>query len=161
MSAPTKKLGKLSIGSTRSQPHEDMEPRDPQNHPSESSSDDESSADEAGASGSPSSTRSLIVEGESTITYDLRKLTSDVRTQAIAGLKGSFDVERCREKRGGYQFQLVDRGKIHIGEDVATCSCSDFDDEPNMACRHVFVSQPYTNEKNLIQGLDEYMLINT
>lgn len=151
MSAPTKKLGKLSIGSNRSQHREAMEPRDPQNHSSDSSSDDESSADEAGASGSPSS-RSLIVEGESSITYDLRKLSSDVRTQAIAGLKGSFDVERCREKRGGYQFNLVDHGKVYVGEDVTTCNCADFDDEPNMACRHIFVSYPLYPRRESVES---------
>lgn len=140
MSAPTKKLGKLSIGASRSQTREAMEPRDPQQEYSSDSSEDDSSSDEAGASGSPSSTRSLIVQGGSTITYDLRKLSSDVRAQAIAGLKGTFDVEKCREKRGGYDFQLVDRGKVHIAEDAATCTCSDFEDDENMACRHIFVS---------------------
>lgn len=119
-----------------------MEPRDPQqDYTSDSSSDEESSADEAVVAGSSSSTRSQIVEGGSTITYDLRKLSPDVKNQAIAGLKGSFDVEWCREKHGGYSFQLVDRGRVHIGENAATCTCSDSEDEPNMACRHIIVSR--------------------
>ena len=149
MSAPTKRLGKLSIGAdmptTRSHSREGMEPRDPRKTClSDSSSDEESSADEAvvgPASGSPSSIRSLIVEGQSTITYDLRKLSSDTWPRAVAGLKGSFDVERCRERRDGYDFQLADRGRVHIAADGATCTCSDFQDDSGTACRHIFVSQ--------------------
>jgi hypothetical protein len=147
MSAPTKRLGKLSIGAdtstSRSHPREGMEPRDPkQGYPSDSSSDEESSSDEAvlgPVTGSPSSIRSLV-EGQSTITYDLRKLSSDTRPKAVAGLKGSFDVERCRERRDGYDFQLADRGRVHINSDGASCTCSDFQDEPGVACRHIFVS---------------------
>ncbi|KAK2768730.1 hypothetical protein FQN54_000586 [Arachnomyces sp. PD_36] len=138
MSAPTKKLGKLSIGASRSQNREGMEPRDPQQEYTSDSSDEDSSSDEGAGSGSPSSMRSVIVQGSSTISYDLRKLSSDVRAQAIAGLKGSFDVEKCREKRGGYAFQLVDRGKVHIAEDSASCTCSDYEEDDNMACRHIF-----------------------
>jgi hypothetical protein len=144
MSAPTRALGKLSIGrkmapTTRSQgrrqgeadPYQERPQSDDHNTDEE---DDSSSSDES-ASPAPES----LVHGKSTIAYDLRRLSEASRARAITGLTGDFGVEECRSNRAGFDFQVADHGRVHVGQGPLTCSCRDFE-RSREACRHIFVS---------------------
>ncbi|KAK2868090.1 hypothetical protein FQN49_003176 [Arthroderma sp. PD_2] len=142
MSAPTKELGNLSLGSDMSAtragsqgqgqkpPYDTEESSDSESEEEESSSSDEES-------GSPSSA-AVTVRGRSSITYDLRILSQSARAKARHGLSGEFSVDKCRPiYGGGYDFHVVDHGRVYVGEGPMTCSCPGFRDS-RVACRHVF-----------------------
>ena len=140
MSAPTTQLGKLSIGenmpaTTRSQAHARHEAVPYQAEDSSDSDPEEEEEGEEPDSPSPS----FHVRGRSSISYDLRQLSQDLRNRAVVGLKGQFVVSKCRSSHGGFDFQIEDHGRVHLGEGPLTCSCREFESSAE-ACRHIFVS---------------------
>ncbi|KAF3481772.1 uncharacterized protein GIQ15_04531 [Arthroderma uncinatum] len=117
MSAPTKELGNLSLGSDMSAPHAGSQrqgqkpPYDTEESSDSESEEESSSSDEE--SGSPSSA-AVTVRGRSSITYDLRMLSQSARAKARHGLSGEFSVEKCRPiYGGGYDFHVVDHGRVY------------------------------------------------
>ncbi|KAJ5092061.1 hypothetical protein NUU61_006931 [Penicillium alfredii] len=93
-------------------------------------SDDEDSDDE--------STNASTIRTRSGITYDLTHLDSESEAKALVGLTGQFDVVNCRAVRSGYDFQLLDRPRVHVGRDSLSCTCSTFQSRPGEACQHIF-----------------------
>lgn len=143
MSAPTRELGKLSIGSmsTQAQRQGGSVPYEAEAH-SNSESEEESSSDEE-ASAPPSD--GAAVRGTTGIPYNLSRLSQAARTRAIHGLKGEFAVDRCRAIRGGFDFDVTDHGRVRLIGGSLACSCQDFGREEG-ACRHIFVSFCYIRE---------------
>lgn len=107
---------------------------------SESSDDDDDDDDEN--DDDEDSTRTSTVCARSGITYDLRHLDTESEARALVGLTGQFEVVNCRTSDSGYDFQLLDRPRVHIGSDSLTCTCSTFQARPEVACHHVFVCVP-------------------
>ncbi|KAK2793090.1 hypothetical protein FQN52_002238 [Onygenales sp. PD_12] len=141
MSAPTKQLGKLSIGgsmpTTRGQVQGEPAATRPEDDLEDSSSDDEvsnSEEEDAGGSSPPP-----LVDGNSGITYNIGPLPRELRSRAIAGLTGlKFRVDVCRTTRSGLEFQVADHGKVFLGQQgPMTCNCLDFRQSRD-ACRHIF-----------------------
>lgn len=133
MSTPTRQFDRLSIGnmSTALAVAPD---------PSDSDGSESSSGEESGDVASESTSASVLAP--SGITYDLSQLDSESEARAIVGLTGRFDVVNCRSTSAGYDFQLLDRPQVHIGPDASTCSCLVFQNRPDGACQHIFVSMP-------------------
>lgn len=160
MSPPTRRFHRLSIGQDmpesrssrtaraagRPGPPGDEDESDP-DEGNESSSDEGSSEeeDEEGDSDDEESsynesTSTSTVRARSGITYDLRHLDTESEARALVGLTGQFDVVSCRASQSGYDFQLLDRPRVHIGPDSPTCTCSTFQGRTDVACHHIFVS---------------------
>lgn len=83
---------------------------------------------------------SMILAAKSKILYDIESLELESRARALAGLTGRFDVVYCRESSSSYEFQLIERPRIQIWNGGADCTCSEYRNRPDMACRHIFVS---------------------
>lgn len=140
MSAPTRQLGKLSIGENMPATTRSQAPRQGESVPyqaEDSSESDPEEEEESDEPGSPSS--SFHVRGRSSIIYDIRQLSQVSKDRAVAGLKGQFAVNKCRPNYGGFDFQIADHGRVHLGEGPLTCSCREFESSAE-ACRHIFVS---------------------
>lgn len=160
MSPPTKQFHRLSIGQDmqearaqssrtartgRRDPSDDDESREEEDDTSaesEGDSDDASGEDEEDSSDDDESTSSSTVLARSGITYDLSKLDTDSEAKALVGLTGKFDVLNCQASGSGYDFQLLDRPRVHISDETSTCTCSTFQAQPGTACQHIFVSGP-------------------
>ncbi|KAJ5752519.1 hypothetical protein N7520_009436 [Penicillium odoratum] len=132
MSTPTRQFHKLSIGNmpeTRSQSIRTV-PTD------QSEREDEGSE----ASGEESSGGESIDEitAPSGITYDMSNLDDESGASASVGFRSQFEVVNCRASDSGYEFQLLDRPKVHVGPDSTTCTCLTFQARPQAACQHIF-----------------------
>ena len=88
------------------------------------------------------SSESSTVQARSGITYELVNLDADSEARALLGLTGRFDVVNCQTTQTGYDFQLSERPRVHLGSDTYTCTCSSFQSRPDVACQHIFVSLP-------------------
>ncbi|KMU80693.1 hypothetical protein CISG_08757 [Coccidioides immitis RMSCC 3703] len=116
MSAPTRQLGKLSIGgmpTTRAQtqrgasvPYE-TEPRSDSESEEETSSSDEEV---------PSQPIARVVRGSTNIPYDLGGLSPAARGRVMHGLKGEFVVDRCCATRRGFDFDVADHGRVGLND---------------------------------------------
>lgn len=93
------------------------------------------------------SSESSTVQARSGITYDLASLDADSEARALLGLTGRFDVVQCQTTQTGFDFQLSERPRVHIGSDTYTCTCSSYQGRPDVACQHIFVSPSSTPEK--------------
>ena len=103
--------------------------------------DDEEGEEEEEEEGSKEgSSESSTVQARSGITYDLAHLDPDSEARALLGLTGRFDVVQCQTTQTGFDFQLSERPRVHIGSDIYTCTCSSFQGRPDVACQHIFVS---------------------
>lgn len=161
MSPPTRQFHRLSIGQDmpesrssraaraagRPGPPGDEDESDPDGEDESSSGegsseeeDEEEGDSEDEESSYKESTNMSTVRARSGITYDLHHLDTDSEARALVGLTGQFDVVSCRASQSGYDFQLLDRPRVHIGPDSPTCTCSTFQGRPDMACHHIFVS---------------------
>lgn len=89
---------------------------------------------------SPDNMASMILAEKSRIVYDIESLDLESRVRALAGLSGRFDVVYCRESSSVYEFQLIERPRIQIRNEGADCTCSEYGNRPDIACRHIFVS---------------------
>lgn len=162
MSPPTRQFHRLSIGQDMQEPRaqstrttrtrrpdpsdDDESGREGENETSsgeresegEGSSDDE---DDDSSDGDESTSASTVL-ARSGITYDLSSLDTESEAKALVGLTGQFDVLNCRTSSAGYDFQLLDRPKVHISAEAPTCTCSTFQGRPGTACQHIFVSVP-------------------
>jgi hypothetical protein len=148
MAPPTRQLHRLSIGQdmpVSRNPRAQGQPGPAESHRDEG--DDSSSAeseseesDESEESSGGESDGGSKVRAHSGITYDLSHLDTECEAQAMVGLMGEFDVVNCRASSEGFDFQLLDRPRVHIGPDSPTCTCSTFQDRPEGACQHIFVS---------------------
>ncbi|OAL70086.1 hypothetical protein A7D00_5615 [Trichophyton violaceum] len=149
MSAPTKLLGNLSLGSDMSSSRAGSQnQRQKPPYTTEDSSDSESEEEPLSSEGeeeeeeeeeeefSPSSP--VTFPGKSSIVYDLQMLSHSVRAKARHGLSGEFSVDKCRPiYGGGYDFHVVDYGRVYVGEGPMVCSCLDFQGS-HIACRHIY-----------------------
>lgn len=86
------------------------------------------------------SSESSTVQARSGITYDLAHLDADSEARALLGLTGRFDVVQCQTTQTGFDFQLSERPRVHIGSDTYTCTCPSYQGRPDVACQHIFVS---------------------
>lgn len=115
------------------------------------SQDEENSNDNEGEEeASPGNMASMILaaSAKSKIVYDIENLELESRARALAGLTGHFDVVYCRESSLSYEFQLIERPRIRIRNGGADCTCSEYRNRPDIACRHIFVSLlPLTNRQ--------------
>lgn len=116
------------------------------NPPAESSSEEEEDEDEDEdeedeESSEEESTRASTVRTRSGVTYDLSHLDTESEAKALLGLTGQFEVVNCGASSAGYEFQLLDRPRVHIGPGPPTCTCTTFQSRPGVACHHIFVSQ--------------------
>ncbi|KAG2014770.1 hypothetical protein GB937_006489 [Aspergillus fischeri] len=98
-------------------------------------------------SGGEESAGLSAVQANSGIVYDLARLDGDSEARALVGLTSHFDVVGCCSISGGYDFQLSERPRVHIGSDAYTCTCLTFSGHPEVACQHIFlhgcfISQP-------------------
>lgn len=163
MPPPTRQFHRLSIGQMpardsrsaragRADPsgerlHEnkgDSSPEGSEEDDSEQSSDEEEedeSEDENAAAGIST------VSAHSGITYDLSHLDTQSEAHALVGLGEQIDVINARASSTGYEFELLDRPRVHVGKDSTTCTCSAFQERPEVACHHIFVSRPKHREK--------------
>ncbi|KAJ5558294.1 hypothetical protein N7535_008507 [Penicillium sp. DV-2018c] len=154
MSAPTRQFNRLSIGRNMSQttlparvaragrpdPSNDDSDREEDDSSSGESSNDGDEADKEDESSDEeeSASTSASVLAASGIAYDLSQLDSELEANAVVGLNGGFDVVNCRSTAAGYDFQLLDRPRVHIGPDSSNCSCYNFQSRPDGACQHIF-----------------------
>jgi hypothetical protein len=90
----------------------------------------------------------MVLAAKSRIVYDIESLEMESRARALAGLTGQFDVVYCREISPFYEFQLIERPRIRIRDGGAECTCAEYGNRPDMACRHIFVSLPYDYYNN-------------
>lgn len=118
--------------------HESHSPRDDDSGSVENSSESASGEEEE-----EEFAESSTLQAKSGITYDLTGLDFDSEAKAVVGLTGEFDVVDCVAADSGYDFQLSEQPRVHIGVDRDTCSCSAFQRQPSAACQHVFVSPLY------------------
>lgn len=148
MAPPTRQLHRLSIGQampTARDPRAEGRTEPAQGH--QDDGDDSSSAESESEEESEQGAASSDIESEggskvrahSGITYDLSHLDTESEAQAMVGLMGEFDVVNCRASSEGFDFQLLDRPRVHIGPDSPTCTCATFQDRPEGACQHIFV----------------------
>ncbi|CRG89830.1 hypothetical protein PISL3812_06869 [Talaromyces islandicus] len=86
-----------------------------------------------------------MVRSQSQLVYDIESLELDSRARAMAGLHGRFDMVYCRADPAFFEFQLTERPRIRVRERGAECTCSEYENRPDMACRHIFwlVDQVY------------------
>jgi hypothetical protein len=141
MSAPTRHLHRLSIGG-------DIPVMDSQAEGSaytEGGAAMNSSSVESRSGGEESAGLSTV-QANSGIVYDLARLDGDSEVRALVGLTSHFDVVGCRSIPGGYDFQLSERPRVHIGSDAYTCTCLTFSGHPEVACQHIFVSLVSTDQ---------------
>lgn len=101
--------------------------------------DGDESAEESGEDDDEESGSASTVRAKSGILYDLRHLDTEVEARALVGLAGQYHVVNCRASDSGYDFQLLDRPRVHLSSDSPTCTCSTFRDRPDVACHHIFV----------------------
>ncbi|PGH35073.1 hypothetical protein GX50_02104 [[Emmonsia] crescens] len=138
MSAPTKQLGKLSIGGSMSNTRGQAERRDPAGDEEEYSADtSEEEVSEGEEEDNASSSAKSLVKGNSAILYNVAGLSGEVRARAVSGISGKFVVDKCHASQDGYDFQVLDHGRVHLGPGPMTCSCSEYGDR-SKACRHIF-----------------------
>jgi hypothetical protein len=164
MSPPTRELGRLSIGgempTTRSQAHrghgseaprrgvndDDDEEEEDAPRARERDTDDEDDDPEEGSDDADDEEEqeelASMVRARSEIVYDIKSLAMESRARALAGLTGRFNMVYCREAPGLYEFQLAERPLIRMQEGAAECTCSEYENRPSMACRHIFVRLP-------------------
>lgn len=166
MSPPTREFRRLSLGQDTPDDREGHTSTtleagrvDPSDDEDEDSSADESSSDgeedvkggddDNGKDGSPEessedddddeSGSASTVRAKSGILYDLRHLDTEGEARALVGLTGQYRVVNCKTSDSGYDFQLLDRPRVHISSDPPTCTCSTFRGRPDVACHHIFV----------------------
>lgn len=156
MSAPTRQFHRLSIGQdmseSRARPtrmartagQPDSSNNESDHDEDDRSSEEESESGEDEESSDEESTGASTVRAQSGITYDLRHLDTESEARALVGLTGHFDVVNCRTSSSGYDFQLLDRPRVHIDRGAPTCTCPTFQGRPELACHHIFVSAPST-----------------
>jgi hypothetical protein len=84
--------------------------------------------------------QSLVIQGKSGISYDLAGLDPDSEARALVGLTSEFEVISCTTTETGYDFQLLERPRVHLNHNAYTCTCSTFASRPDVACQHIFVS---------------------
>jgi len=156
MAPPTRRFDRLSIGQdmpASRAPHAERQPGSAESHRDESddsssssveseSEEDNEESEESEESSDDESDTGSKVRAHSGITYDLSHLDTESEAQAMVGLMSEFDVVNCRTSSEGFDFQLLDRPRVHIGPDSPTCTCSTFQDRPENACQHIFVSVP-------------------
>lgn len=106
----------------------------------EDEGEDEDENEEEDDSSEEESTRASTVRTRSGITYNLRHLDTESEAKALLGLTGQFEVVNCGVSSSGYDFQLLDRPRVHIGPGPPTCTCTTFQSRPGVACHHIFVS---------------------
>ena len=94
------------------------------------------------------SSESSTVQARSGITYELVNLDADSEARALLGLTGRFDVVNCQTTQTGYDFQLSERPRVHLGSDTYTCTCSSFQSRPDVACQHIFVSLTFQRKES-------------
>lgn len=111
--------------------------RDVSSDDSSDNDEESSSSDEGDESDSPAP--SSLVRGQSMISYDLRRLSVPSRARAISGLTAEYAVDKCRSTRSGFEFQVSDHCRVHLGQGPLTCSCLEYG-RSKEACRHIFVS---------------------
>ncbi|EAW11853.1 uncharacterized protein ACLA_006100 [Aspergillus clavatus NRRL 1] len=153
MSAPTGQFRRLSLAG-------DLSVIEAQQHRVDKNSAQMDSSDAGSRSGEDDSTGSSAVQANSGITYDLARLDGDCEARALVGLTGQFEVVGCYKAREGYDFQLSERPRVHIGPDAYTCTCSTYVGHPGVACQHIFwlldqlhgcfVSRPPASEVTLL-----------
>lgn len=164
MPPPTRQFHRLSIGqmpardSTRSaragwadpsderaregegsSPEESSE-EDEESEESSEEEDDEEEEEEDEGEGSASAGPSTIVSPHSGITYDLSNLDTESEAEALVGLGQQFDVVNSRATSTGYDVELLDRPRVHLGQEATTCTCLSFQKRPGAPCQHIFVS---------------------
>jgi hypothetical protein len=86
----------------------------------------------------------------------LSHLDTESEAKALLGLTGQFEVVNCGASSSGYEFQLLDRPRVHIGPGPPTCTCTTFQTRPGVACHHIFVSEKcnfYRQSRRVGQGL--------
>lgn len=120
-------------GSGRGEGHEEEE---------EEMEEEEEEEEEEGSS------ESSTVQARSGITYELVNLDADSEARALLGLTGRFDVVNCQTTQTGYDFQLSERPRVHLGSDTYTCTCSSFQSRPDVACQHIFVSLTFQRKES-------------
>lgn len=164
MSAPTGQFHRLSIGRNmpdtvlpargaragRSDTSNDSDRGEDDSSSEQNSSDGEEEdedEDEESSDVGQSESNSASVLATSGITYDLSQLDSESEARAFVGLTGQFDVINCRSTPAGYDFQLSNQPQVHIGADSSTCTCAVFQDRPDGACQHIFVSMAFGERK--------------
>ena len=140
MSAPVKELGNLSIGGTMPTTRAQAQ----RHHEGDDLSEGIPSGGLHGGEEAPPLSPGAMsstghVKGKSTISYDLSQLSGDSKARADSGLRGHYEVRKCRATSRGFEFQLNDYGQVQLGPGPMKCSCSDFEAEAK-ACRHIFVS---------------------
>ncbi|KAJ5127327.1 hypothetical protein N7448_008106 [Penicillium atrosanguineum] len=147
MAPPTRQFHRLSIGQdmpasrtprAEGQPAPTQGHRDEGDDSSSAESESEEEGEESAESSDDESEAGSKVRAHSGITYDLSHLDTESEAQAMVGLMGEFDVVNCRASSEGFDFQLLDRPRVHIGPDSPTCTCSTFQDRPEGACQHIF-----------------------
>lgn len=109
----------------------------------ESHNENNSNENEEEEETSPDNMASMVLAAKSKIVYDIENLEVESRARALAGLTGRFDVVYCRESSPFYEFQLIERPRIRIRNGGADCTCSEYRNRPDIACRHIFVSLYY------------------
>lgn len=127
---------------------EERHSHDPSDSQSPSDDDDsgamrnssESASGEGDGGEESESAEPSTLQARSGITYDLAELDSDSEAKAVVGLTGRFDVVECVAAHGGYEFQLSEQPRVHVGSNRDTCTCSAFQRQPDTACQHIFVS---------------------
>ncbi|CAI7604042.1 unnamed protein product [Penicillium manginii] len=150
MPPPTRQFHRLSIGQMpardsrsaragRADPSERL--REDNTSPEESGEeeDSEQSSDEEDESEDESvAVGTSTVSAHSGITYDLSHLDTQSEAHALVGLGEQIDVVNARASSTGYDFELSDRPRVHVGKDSTTCTCSAFQERPEAACHHIF-----------------------
>lgn len=151
MASPTRQFSRLSIGGNMPASRRRSEISSHESHsPSDDDSDPvEDSSESASGEGEEEFAESSTLQARSGITYDLTGLDFDSEAKAVVGLTGEFDVVECVAADNGYDFQLSEQPRVHIGLDRDTCSCSTFQRQPTAACQHVFVSSLQRRESAL------------
>ncbi|KAF3398032.1 hypothetical protein F1880_005752 [Penicillium rolfsii] len=160
MAPPTSQFHRLSIGQSMPEPraqstrsarvagrpgpadNDDETDRESQGNndsPAESSSEeDEEDEESSEESSEEESTRASTVRTRSGVTYDLSQLDTESEAKALLGLTGQFEVVNCGASSSGYDFQLLDRPRVHIDPGSPTCTCTTFQNRPDVACHHIF-----------------------
>ncbi|KAI1911554.1 hypothetical protein LOZ39_002647 [Ophidiomyces ophidiicola] len=138
MSAPTRKLGKLSIGSMaggqpQRQTRQTASPYEARTQ-HESDTEAESSSSDEEAQGPAQTT---VVRGSTNFPFDIGGLSQAARSRAVHGLRGEFVMDKCRSTRAGFEFDVADRGRIRLSDGSLACSCRDFQ-QTELACRHIY-----------------------
>ncbi|KAL4893326.1 hypothetical protein BDV59DRAFT_207815 [Aspergillus ambiguus] len=134
MSAPTRQFRKLSIAEGTPQTPSQAEGT-PHTHGGSGFMDTASDDNEPEEG---DSRQSLVIQGNSGISYDLAGLDPDSEARALVGLTSEFEVISCTTTETGYDFQLLERPRVHLDPNAYTCTCSTFTSRPEVACHHIF-----------------------